>query len=219
MFSISFFFFGFVVRIHWTNSLLDTSPLGCGLRYYVWTDKCRQEACTLSWMVVWVFACSFQRWQSKGSQLFSYYSCSPNKQLLSLFWLLVEFLNYAYILVPNVHVARTQTIGFHLSSHYAPPLAFCPPHSSNVASPDPCGCCHSHTTPALWLPWLPLTPAVHVHFFPFFFNKYPFSLVLKFCLLIHRLGNVGTRGPKRQCPWTSLAVQLQHLLVKIIIIL
>lgn len=50
---------GSVVEILSPNSLLGTSPLECGLRYYMWTDKHTQEVCLLSWLVVRVlFAAS-----------------------------------------------------------------------------------------------------------------------------------------------------------------
>ena len=72
----------FVVGIHSANNLLDTNPLGCGMRHH----KHRQEACSIHFFFCFV-GCqssihSSQYPQNGGTQQL-FYCVFPNKHLLS----------------------------------------------------------------------------------------------------------------------------------------
>lgn len=87
------------MRILSANILLDTSLLGRGLRHYMWTDKWRQEACSLSGMVVRVLFPAFSAHGAKFHDSISLLWVFPQTNICyPLFWALVGFLNYDYIL-------------------------------------------------------------------------------------------------------------------------
>lgn len=84
-----------------SNSFLGTDPLGYGLRCYMWTDKCTQEACSLSlsWVVIGVLfsASNAHRAEDRGS-LPLLYEWSP-KTYLSPFILGSQELIYPHLYI------------------------------------------------------------------------------------------------------------------------
>lgn len=88
--------------IQLVNILLGTSPLWHGLRHYVQTDKHRQKVCSLSWVVIEYCSKHPALTEQMTFSPYSYYDFPQINMCYHLFQVFMSFLNYAYLLAPNI---------------------------------------------------------------------------------------------------------------------